>query len=124
MADPATEAAHSTQLAVKRLVDRIADKQVDQAEQRLTTRHSLNVPVTIRTGYGVFQAWANEISYEGIGLLTNKPLLPNSTIVVDLRPAVGYSCRARVQLAHFQKLLGGVYRTGGRFVFAKRDEPA
>ena len=113
----------SAEKSICRLVDQIASREDDRTDQRDHKRHAFNLHVTvcIRSPSGAMKrltsAYAFDISYSGIGLLTSFALRETDDVYLNFEPAIGRNCFVPVRLVHPTKLVDGVYRTGAMFLF-------
>ena len=113
--------------AINRLVEGIAAKEAKLAEQRSVARYSFNIPIALCPEVRnvpsphEISAWALNISYEGIGLLTTNRLPPESAYYVNFEPLIGRACYVRIDLAYTKKLIDGVYQSGGRFLIPNSE---
>ena len=110
--------------AVKRLVDQLAQRQTKTDERRSCQRHPFNLPVEICTKNHrgtidqEMMAWALNLSYQGIELISSRTILPSDSMLINFEPAIGHKCCVPVKLVHTSKLVNGVYLSGGEFLFA------
>ncbi len=123
MSSKSPAVAGSIKESICRLVDQIASQEDARTDQRDHKRHAFNVHVTVcnRSPMGVMKrltsAYALDISYSGIGLLTAFALRETDDVYLNFEPAIGRNCFVPVRLVNPTKLVDGVYRTGAIFLF-------
>ena len=70
---------------------------------------------------GLHDAWATDLSAQGIGLLLERRLDRDLELQVDLEPMIDQPCVLDLRIVYCQKLLERTHRIGG--VFPCLDEP-
>ena len=113
-------------LAFKRLVEAVAEHHHQKSNDRQVPRYPFNVRVAIceKSAGGAWvrltDAWAQDLSFEGIGLLATVRLPNHRPLAVNFEPVLGRSRLIRFSLSYCDNLIPGLYRTGGSFLF---DDP-
>ena len=122
MAKTSTDQKDEKYLAFKRLVEGVADH-YHQNERRQVPRFPFNVRVSIceKLPGGAWvhftDAWAQDLSFEGIGLLTTVKLPNHRSLAVNFEPVLGQRRLIRFSLSYCDRAIPGLYRTGGSFLF-------
>ena len=128
MTDEAATAKNTQVQVIQRLVDGLARKSKQLEDQRSIPRYPLNVRVTLSHQIKrseqthIYASWATEISHEGISLLTSVELFPEKPIFINFDPAIGHPCYLKILVTHCDKLVEGIYRSGGTFVLDDEEE--
>ncbi len=123
MTSTATTLADEKYLAFKRLVEGVADRYEQKAKRRQVPRYPFNVQVAVceQSAGGAWvhfaDAWAQDLSFEGIGLLATLALPNHRPLAINFEPVLGQKRLIRLRLSYCDKLIPGIYRTGGSFLF-------
>ena len=130
MADPA--ASQNKQMeAIKNLVDDLAEQHASQdaeRERRSAVRYTVEVPISIEVfddagqSSGSEKAWAQDISYSGIGILSSKHLAQEENTCVSFSSVVTHLHDIRIRVVHSRKLLDATYKDGASFIFDEDDD--
>ncbi len=104
-----------------RLVDALARRHADRMNARKTVRHTLGVPVYLWRGTGGddagrSKAWALDISYRGVGLITDVRVAAGDVICVDFEPVFERSFPVEAEVLHAQQILAESRRVGSKFL--------
>ncbi len=119
---PTVEHDHSTWL--KGLIQELRVRDARLLNRRCAPRYQLNVPVALcaRSDSGrivhICQAWAQDLSEVGVGLLTVCRFNVNDEAFVNFEPASGRPRYLPFRVIHCRRLFGPVFRVGARFTFA------
>ena len=130
MTDEAVTAKDAQIQVIQRLVEGLARKSKQLEDQRSISRYPLNVRVTLCHQINrseqthIYSCWATEISHEGISLLTTVELFCDRTIFINFEPAIVRPCHLKILVTHSDKLIEGIYRSGGNFVLDQEEEEA
>ena len=65
-------------------------------------------------------AWGNDISRSGISTMTRQAVYIGETFLLDLKGVVKTDLRLLIHVTHSRKLIDGIYRTGGYFLFNEK----
>ena len=65
---------------------------------------------------GRSKAWALDISYRGVGLITNVRHEAGDVIFVDFEPVIERSFPVEAEVLHAQQILPGSHLLGAKFV--------
>ncbi len=121
-ASPKVEHDHSIWL--KGLIQELRVRDARLLNRRCAPRYQLNVPVALcaRSDSGrivhICQAWAQDLSEVGVGLLTVCRFNVNDEAFVNFGPATGRPRYLPFRVIHCRRLFGPVFRVGARFTFA------
>lgn len=112
------------QKAIMQVVDAIAKSQAQKAaELRGVARYNFNIPIAISaisassTMKQIALAWTLDISYEGIGMLSEYKCLPKEKIYINFERVIGRPFEVQTEILHSKSVLPKVHRFGGNFVF-------
>ena len=113
---------------LKSLIQELRVRDARLLNRRCTLRYQLNVPVALcaRSDSGrivhVCQAWAQDLSELGVGLLTVYRFNVNDEVFVSFEPATGRLRYLPLRIVHCRRLFGPVFKVGAEFAFgAERD---
>ena len=65
-------------------------------------------------------AWGNDISCSGMSATTRQPVYVGETFQIDLHHIVRNDLRLLIHITNSRKLIDGIYRTGGYFLFNEK----
>ncbi len=114
---------HDHAIWLKGLIQELRVRDARILNQRSAPRYQLNVPVAIcgRSDSGrivhMCQAWAQDLSEVGVGLLTVCRFNVNDEAYVNFEPASGRPRYLPLRVVHCRRLFGPVFRIGARFTF-------
>jgi len=120
---------HDHAVWLKSLIQELRVRDARLLNQRSAPRYQLNVPVELcapsDSGRVVHmcQAWAQDLSEVGVGLLTVCRFNVNDEAYVNFEPASGRPRYLPLRVVHCRRLFGPVFRIGARFTFVD-DETA
>ena len=110
-------------LCVNELVVQLSEAASRHAQRRTDVRYPWGVVIEYgppgRTGdafRSAGQAWAIDVSYQGIGLLLQRQLEPGKRIGVQL-PINDQPVFVDAEIVFCRHLFGTIHRAGGRFEF-------
>ena len=122
---------HDHSIWIKGLIQELRVRDARLLNQRCAPRYQLNVPVALcaRSESGrivhVCQAWAQDLSEVGVGLLTVYRFAVNDEVVVNFEPASGRLRYLPLRIIHCRRLFGPLCKVGAQFAFgAERDREA
>jgi hypothetical protein len=67
--------------------------------------------------HATFEAWGMDISYQGMGLVTETPMSPGQEFRVRLTLPDGRRVLIPLRVVHSSHLVGNVYRNGALFLY-------
>ena len=108
---------------LKGLIGELRAREARLVSQRSAQRYQLNVPVALcaRSEAGrvvhLCQAWAEDLSQHGVGLITVRRLNPNDEIFVNFEPASGRPRYLPIRVAQCRRMFGPVFEVGAEFTF-------
>lgn len=112
------------QNAIKQVVDAIAKNQAQKvAALRSAPRYNFNIPVTISaisassTMKQIAVAWTLDMSYEGIGMLSEYKCLPKEIVFINFERVIGRPFEVKTEITHCKTVLTRTHRFGGNFMF-------
>ncbi len=119
---------HDQSIWIKGLIQELRVRDVRLLNRRCAPRYQLNVPVVLcaRSESGrivhVCQAWAQDLSEVGVGLLTVNRFAVNDEVFLNFEPASGQLRYLPLRIVHCRRLFAPVYKVGAQFEFgAERD---
>ena len=104
------------------------DCQAQEREKRSAVRYPVEVPITIEVfdaagqSGGAEKAWAQDISYSGVGILSSRPLSADEATYISFSSVVTHLHNIRVNMAHSRKLLEATHKNGASFMFDGNDD--
>lgn len=108
--------------AIRQVVDAIAKNQAHKAAQmQRATRYNFNIPVVLsaisasRTLKQIAVAWSMDISYDGIGFLSEYKCMPKEVVFVDFERVIGRTFQVETEILHCKTILTKTHRIGGIF---------
>jgi len=110
-------------LLINSLIGQLAEEVKKASWLRSDQRYDLNAKVIIGTREGPdqfvakWEAWGGDISNNGIGLLTTRPLEPGRYYYIVMRPKPESRVFAIVMIRRCDKLTADIYKVGTSFVF-------
>ena len=127
MTQTSLEVEHDHSIWLKGLIQELRARDARVLNQRSALRYQLNVPVALcaRSDSGrivhLCQAWAQDLSEVGVGLLTVCRFNVSDEAFVNFEPASGRSRYLPLRIAHCRRLFGPLFRVGARFTFVADD---
>ena len=131
MTQASPEVEHDHSIWLKGLIQELRVRDARLLNRRCGRGYQLNVPVALcaRSATGrilhVCQAWAQDLSEVGVGLLTVYRFNVNDKIFVNFEPASGRLRHLPLRIVHCRRVFGPVCKVGAEFTFgAESDRPA
>ena len=119
---------HDHAIWLKGLIQELRVRDARLLNQRCGPRYQLNVPVALcaRSETGrilhVCQAWAQDLSEAGVGLLTVYRFNVNDEVFVNFEPASGRLRYLPLRIVHCRRLFGPVCKVGAEFTFGAESD--
>ncbi len=119
---------HDHAVWLKGLIQELRARDARILNQRSAPRYQLNVPVELCTPSDsgrivhMCQAWAQDLSEVGVGLLTVCRLNLNDEAFVNFGPATGRPRYLPFRVIHCRRLFGPVFKLGAEFAFGAEGE--
>ncbi len=110
-------------LAIRRIVNQMRERDAWIVENRESRRYQLGRPVTLWKKHSndklerIAEAWSNDISYQGVGLLLEHTIDIDSEFFLVIPALNGRGCCIPIKISHCRKLVGHIYQIGGEFLF-------
>ena len=123
---------HDHAVWLKGLIQELRARDARILNQRSAPRYQLNVPVELcaESDSGrivhMCQAWAQDLSEVGVGLLTVCRLNVNDEAFVNFGPATGRPRYVPFRVVHCRRLFGPLFKVGAEFALgadAESDPP-
>ncbi len=114
---------HEHSIWLKGLIQQLRVRDARLLNRRSALRYQLNVPVALCARYEsgrivhVCQAWAQDLSEVGVGLLTVYRFNVNHEVFVNFEPASGRLRYLPLRIVHCRRLFGPVFKVGAEFPF-------
>ncbi len=131
MTQASLAAEHDHSIWLKSLIQELRVRDARLLNRRCALRYQVNVPVALCARFEsgrivhVCQAWAQDISEVGVGLLTVFRFAVNDEVFVNFEPASGRLRYLPLRIVHCRRLFGPVFKIGAQFACgAERDLPA
>ncbi|MEE8153428.1 MAG: hypothetical protein V3T53_00545 [Phycisphaerales bacterium] len=121
-------AEHDHSIWLKGLIQELRVRNARLLNRRCALRYQLNVPVALcaRSESGrivhVCQAWAQDLSEVGVGLLTVCRFNINDEAFVNFEPASGRLRHLPLRIVHCRRLFGPVFKVGAEFAFGAESD--
>ncbi len=119
---------HDHSIWLKSLIQELRVRDARLLNRRCAPRYQLNVPVALcaRSESGrivhVCQAWAQDLSEVGVGLLTVYRFNVNDEVVVNFEPASGRLRYLPLRVVHCRRLFGPMFKIGAQFAFGAETD--
>lgn len=119
---------HDHSIWLKGLIQELRVRDARLLNRRCAPRYQLNVPVALcaRSESGrvvhICQAWAQDLSKAGVGLLAVCRFNVNDEAFVNFGPATGRPRYLPLRVIHCRRLFGPLFKVGAEFAFAADAE--
>ena len=122
MSNASAPTDHDQTGTIEKLKEQLRESKAEFMDRRSSTRLPFSARVSLvgKTEDGsprsIGDAWVLDVSDDGVGLLTERPLNINDEMVVDFGSAVTEGCSTPIRVVYCINLIGSIYRIGARFI--------